>query len=106
MVTRYGMSDLGPYALESGSNEVFLGRDLMARSEYSEEVATQVDHQVRAIATRCYADARRILREHRELLDHLVEALLEQETIDGEQFRQLVSQYTTLPEQQLVSQTV
>jgi cell division protease FtsH len=106
MVTRYGMSDLGPFALESGTNEVFLGRDLMARSEYSEEVATKVDQQVRAIATRCYAEARRIIRENRKLLDHLVDVLLEQETIDGEQFRQIVGQFTTLPEKQLTSQTV
>lgn len=103
MVTRYGMSDMGPYALESGSNEVFLGRDLMARSEYSEEIATQVDHQVRAIAMRCYAEARRIIREHRVLVDYLVDVLLEMETIDGEQFRQMVAKYTPLPEKQLVA---
>ena len=105
MVTRYGMSDLGPFALESGSNEVFLGRDWMSRSEYSEEVAVKVDQQVRAIATRCYADARRIIREHRLLLDRLVDILLEQETIEGEQFRKIVSEHTTLPDKQLASQS-
>lgn len=103
MVTRYGMSDLGPFALESGNSEVFLGRDWMARSEYSEEVATQIDQQVRTIAVRCYSEARRIVREHRELIDKLVDMLLEQETIEGEQFRQIVGQHTTLPERQLVS---
>jgi cell division protease FtsH len=103
MVTRYGMSDLGAYALESGSNEVFLGRDLMSRSELSEEVATQVDHQVRAIVNRCYAEASRMIREHRELIDKLVELLLEQETIEGDQFRQIVAQYTGLPEEQLAA---
>ena len=61
---------------------------------------------MRAIATRCYAEARRIIRENRKLLDHLVDVLLEQETIDGEQFRQIVGQFTTLPEKQLTSQTV
>jgi cell division protease FtsH len=100
MVTRYGMSDLGPYALDSGSNEVFLGRDLMSRSEYSEEVATQIDHQIRAIAMRCYAEARHLLREHRKLLDHVVEVLLEQETVHGDQFREIVEQYAPLPERQ------
>jgi cell division protease FtsH len=105
MVTRYGMSDLGPFALESGSNEVFLGRDWMSRSEYSEEVAVKVDQQVRGIATRCYADARRIIREHRLLLDRLVDILLEQETIEGEQFRKIVSEHTTLPDKQLASQS-
>ncbi|MDX2216652.1 MAG: ATP-dependent zinc metalloprotease FtsH [Oculatellaceae cyanobacterium bins.114] len=106
MVTRYGMSDLGPFALESGNNEVFLGRDWMARSEYSEEVAVKVDHQVRAIATRCYSEARRMIREHRLLVDRLVDILLEQETIEGEQFRKIVAEYTPLPEKQLVTQSI
>ncbi|WP_339383492.1 ATP-dependent zinc metalloprotease FtsH [Oculatella sp. LEGE 06141] len=103
MVTRYGMSDLGPFALESGSSEVFLGRDLMSRTEYSEEVAMKVDQQVRTIATRCYQDARRVVRENRELLDQLVDLLLEQETIEGEQFRKIVAEKVTLPEQQLTA---
>ena len=101
MVTRYGMSDLGPFALEtSGSNEVFLGRDLMVRSEYSEEIATKIDHQVRSIVMRCYQQARRIIRENRPLMDKLVDLLLEQETLGGDQFRAIVAEYTTLPESQ------
>ncbi|MBI4782849.1 MAG: ATP-dependent zinc metalloprotease FtsH [Oscillatoriophycideae cyanobacterium NC_groundwater_1537_Pr4_S-0.65um_50_18] len=106
MVTRYGMSDLGPFALESGNSEVFLGRDWMSRVEYSEEVATQIDQQVRTIAVRCYAESRRIIRENRELMDQLVDMLLEQETIEGEQFRQIVGQHTTLPEKQLMAAKV
>jgi cell division protease FtsH len=103
MVTRYGMSDLGPLALESPGHEVFLGRDLMSRAEYSEEVSAQIDRQVRAIVVRCYQEACRIIRENRNLLDRLADLLLECETIDGEEFRQIVSQYTDLPERQLVS---
>lgn len=106
MVTRYGMSDLGPLALESPGNEVFLGRDWMARSEYSEEVSAQIDRQVRAIAVRCYNEACRLIRENRVLLDRLVDLLLESETIDGEEFRKIVSQYIDLPERQLVSSSV
>jgi len=94
MVTRYGMSDLGLIALEgSSSGEVFLGRGLSPRSEYSEEVATQIDEQVRAIAMQCYAQARLLIRENRALVDRLVEMLLEQETIEGEQFRKVVADY-------------
>jgi len=94
MVTRYGMSDLGLIALEgSSSGEVFLGRGLSPRSEYSEEVATQIDEQVRAIAMQCYAQARLLIRENRALVDRLVEMLLEQETIEGEQFRAIVADY-------------
>ncbi|HIK42848.1 MAG TPA: cell division protein FtsH, partial [Thermoleptolyngbya sp. M55_K2018_002] len=106
MVTRYGMSDLGPFALESGNNEVFLGRDLMSRSEYSEEIAVKIDHQVRDIATRCHREARRIIRENRALVDKLVEILLEQETIDGDQFRKIVGESVELPEQQLAAQGI
>jgi cell division protease FtsH len=104
MVTRYGMSDLGPLALEGSSgNEVFLGRDWMARAEYSEEVSAKIDRQVREIANRCYVEAARIIRENRTVVDRLVELLIEQETIEGEQFRQIVSEYTTLPEGQFVN---
>jgi cell division protease FtsH len=93
MVTRYGMSDLGLVALESGGSEVFLGRGLMSRQEYSEEVSTQIDHQVREIALHCYQEARRLIREHRPLVDRLVDTLLEKETIEGEEFRQIVADY-------------
>ncbi|MCT7957826.1 ATP-dependent zinc metalloprotease FtsH [Laspinema sp. D3] len=103
MVTRYGMSALGPLALETQNAEVFLGRDLGSKADYSEEVASKVDRQVREIAFDCYEKARVILRQHRQLLDRLVDMLLEEETIEGEDFRQLVSQSVDLPEKQLVS---
>lgn len=104
MVTRFGMSDLGPIALERSGGEVFLGRDLMSQApEYSEEMASQIDRQVREIATHCYADARRLIREHRELVDKLVDLLLEQESIDGDDFRKLVAQYTALPDKELAT---
>lgn len=93
MVTFYGMSDLGPLALESPGNEVFLGRDFTPRAEYSEEVAAKIDRQVRSIAIRCYEEARRVLRDHRPLMDQLVDILLEQETIEGDQFRKIVSEF-------------
>ncbi|WP_283812937.1 ATP-dependent zinc metalloprotease FtsH [Leptothermofonsia sichuanensis] len=95
MVTRYGMSDLGLVALEgSGGNEVFLGRNWIPRAEYSEEVATQIDRQIREIALRCYQEARHIIRENRALVDKLVDILLDQETIEGDDFRQIVAEYT------------
>lgn len=95
MVTRLGMSDLGNIALESDSErEVFLGRDWGSRSEYSEEMAVQIDRQVRQIVTHCYEEARRIIRDHRTLMDSLVEALLDQETLEGEDFRSIVKQFT------------
>jgi cell division protease FtsH len=103
MVTRYGMSELGPFALESSGNEVFLGRDLMSRSEYSEEIAIKIDQQVRSIAIQCFQQARQILKENRVLMDRLVELLLEQETIEGEQFRQIVTESQPQTEEQLAT---
>ena len=100
MITMYGMSDLGLVALETQNSDVFLGRDWVNRSEYSEEMAIKIDRQVRAMATTCYQEARRIIRENRALVDRLVDLLVEQETIEGEQFRKIVSEYTQLPEKQ------
>ena len=100
MVTRFGMSDLGPLSLEGQSSEVFLGRDLMVRSEYSEEIAARIDAQVRTIVEHCYDDARRIIRENRVVIDRLVDLLIEKETIDGEEFRQIVAEYTDIPEKE------
>jgi cell division protease FtsH len=64
-----------------------------------------VDQQVRSIAVHCYSEARRLIREHRELIDQIVDLLLEQETIEGEQFRQIVAKHTPLPEKQLATQS-
>ena len=97
MVTRYGMSDMGLVALESPAGEVFLGRSIMPRQEYSEEVSTQIDRQVREIALRCYQEARRVIRENRSLVDRLVEVLLDKETIEGDEFRQIVEAYREVP---------
>ena len=101
MVTRYGMSDLGPLALENPSGEVFLGRGWQSQqSEYSEELATKIDHQVRAMAFHCYEKARKIIRENRVLMDRLVDLLIEKEIIEGDEFRRIVSEYTELPRKQ------
>ncbi len=101
MVTKFGMSDLGPLSLESQNNEVFLGRDWMTKSEYSEEIAAQIDAQVREIISHCYRQALELLQENRTVMDRLVDLLSEQETIEGEQFRQLVAKYAQSSEQQL-----
>ncbi|NJR49338.1 MAG: ATP-dependent zinc metalloprotease FtsH [Leptolyngbyaceae cyanobacterium CSU_1_3] len=101
MVTRYGMSKLGLVALEGSGNEVFLGRGYTPRNEYSEDVAEQIDQQVKAIAVQCYEEARRLIRENRALVDRLVDMLLEQETIEGEEFRQIVTEYREQPSDRL-----
>jgi cell division protease FtsH len=100
MVTRFGMSELGPLSLESQQGEVFLGRDFMTRSEYSEEIASRIDVAVRSIVEFCYGEAKRIMRENREVIDRLVDLLIEKETIDGEEFRQIVAEYADVPEKE------
>ena len=101
MVTIYGMSELGSFALETPDSEVFLGSGWTTRSEYSEEIAAKIDRQVRDIAIECYAKARRLIGENRDLVDRLVEVLLDQETLDGDQFRKIVAEYTQLPRKQM-----
>ena len=100
MVTRFGMSDLGPLSLEGQGGEVFLGGGLMSRAEYSEEVASRIDEQVRQIIEHSHALARKIVRDNREVIDRLVELLIERETINGEEFRQIVAEYTEVPEKE------
>ncbi|MEM9137630.1 MAG: AAA family ATPase, partial [Cyanobacteria bacterium P01_F01_bin.42] len=94
MVTKLGMSKLGYVALEQENSDVFLGRDMGSRSDYSEDMAIKVDNQVREIVMHCYDEARRILRENRDLMDRLVEILLIQETMDGDEFRKVVREFT------------
>jgi cell division protease FtsH len=98
MVTRFGMSKLGPVSLESQSGEVFLGGNWGARSEYSDEVAAQIDQQVREIVSQCHEEAIQLMRNNRTVIDRLVEILIEKETIDGQEFRQIVAEYTVVPE--------
>ncbi|MBS3027408.1 MAG: ATP-dependent metallopeptidase FtsH/Yme1/Tma family protein [Dolichospermum sp. DET50] len=98
MVTRFGMSDLGPLSLESQQGEVFLGRDWTTRSEYSEAIACRIDAQVRIIVEECYTNAKKIMRDHRSLADRLVDLLIEKETINGEELRQIVAEYAEVPD--------
>ncbi|MEA5579571.1 ATP-dependent zinc metalloprotease FtsH [Anabaena sp. UHCC 0451] len=92
MVTRFGMSELGPLSLESPSQEVFLGRDWGNKSEYSEEIAAKIDAQVREIVSNCYLKVKELLQENRMVLERLVDLLAEQETIDGDLFRKIVDE--------------
>lgn len=101
MVTVYGMSDLGPIALGGGQGEqVFLGAGLTSRAEYSEEVASRIDDQVRIIAEHGHQLARKIVRENREVIDRLVDLLIEKETIDGKELKQIVSEYAEVPDKE------
>jgi len=94
MVTKFGMSDLGPVSLENQNNDVFLGRDWMNKSEYSEDIAAKIDAAVREIVNRCYIQAKEIIQENRLILERAVDLLIEQETIEGDLFRTMVANHT------------
>ncbi|MBT9317046.1 ATP-dependent zinc metalloprotease FtsH [Leptothoe spongobia] len=101
MVTRFGMSsELGALALENPQGEVFLGGSWGGRSEYSETVSQRIDEQVRAIVEQCYVDAKRMVQDNRAAVDRVVDILIEKETLDGEEFREIVAEYTTVPEKE------
>ncbi len=103
MVTRFGMSDLGQCSLDAGSQEVFLGRDLMTRSDGSDATAARVDASVRKIVQSCYEETVKLVSEHRACMDRVVELLIEKESLDGDEFRAIVSEFTTVPEKERFS---
>jgi cell division protease FtsH len=93
MVTRYGMSNIGPIALEDDNNEqMFLG------GESNDAIADRIDTEVCKIINHCEQIATEIILDNRVVIDLAVEKLLDAETIDGFEFRDLVKQYTILPQ--------
>ena len=98
MVTRFGMSELGPLSLEAGNQEVFLGRDLMTRSDVSDSITNQIDEQVRSIVESCYKETVDLLADQRDCMDRLVDLLIEKETLDGDDFRDVVAEFVSIPE--------
>jgi len=91
MVCEFGMSEnLGPLTLGRRTGPVFLGRDFHEERNYSEEVAAKIDAEVRAIVDSCYARATSLLEEYRDALDRIVNALLEKETITGDELDRLI----------------
>ncbi len=103
MVTRFGMSDLGQFSLEAGNQEVFLGRDLMTRSDGSDALASRIDDAVRQIVQSCYLDTVKLVAANRVCIDRLVEMLIEKETLDGDEFRSVVAEFTVVPEKERFS---
>lgn len=98
MVTEYGMSDLGPIQLEQQEGGVFLGRDYNKTKDFSNEVAHEIDLEMRKIVNSCYERAKQILSENQDMIKLIVDALLERETITKEQIDYLVEHGTMPPE--------
>ena len=95
MVTVYGMSEkLGAISFESGQDEVFIGRTMAQAKPYSEQVAAQIDEEVKAIIDDAYAQAEKILKRDRGQLDAVAEYLLAHETMDAQDFLAVFSDKT------------
>jgi cell division protease FtsH len=92
MVTEFGMSEkLGPLSFGKRDELVFLGREIGEQRNYSDDVAKQIDEEIRAIIDRAYDRAMEVLVSHRDRLDALAKKLIEEETVDSEEFEKLFS---------------
>ena len=91
MITRFGMSDdLGPVALGRAQGGMFLGRDIAAERDFSEETAAMIDREVSELVDVAYKRATKVLVDNRTVLDELAEMLVEQETVDAEELQELL----------------
>jgi cell division protease FtsH len=92
MVTRFGMSDrLGPVALGRQQGNMFLGRDIMAERDFSEETAAAIDEEVRKLVETAYQRSKEVLQNNRHILDQLAQILVEKETVDAEELQELLA---------------
>jgi cell division protease FtsH len=99
MVTEFGMSHkLGPLTLGTKHGPVFLGRDLVESQNYSDEIAYEIDKEVRRIIDECYSRARAVLTQHKETLDRIAKALLERESLQSDELDTLIAGQPLFPD--------
>ena len=99
MVTKYGMSEkMGPMVYGDSDDEVFLGNSITTKKNYSEEIAFEIDKEVRKIVENAYAECKRILKENMDKLHYVAKGLLLYETLDAEQFMQAFNEELSLDE--------
>lgn len=90
LVTRFGMSSFGPITFGKNESMVFLGKDLHEQKNYSEKVAEKIDAEVEKIINEAFLETQRILKEKKEILEKIVLHLLEKETLEKEEYDQIV----------------
>jgi len=96
LITQFGMSNLGPITLSKrGMRPVFLGRGIPKNTNCSDEVISKIDTQVQTLVKACYEQATTILKDNRILMDYLVDLLIEEEVIEGEDFEKIVGSFVS-----------
>lgn len=100
MVTAFGMSDVGPWAVQDQQSGDMIMR-MMAKNSMSEKLQNDIDVAVKRIADEAYVMALKHISDNREALDEIVEELLEVETMDGARFREILAKYATIPEENI-----
>jgi cell division protease FtsH len=91
MVTEWGMSEkLGPLTFGKKDEQIFLGREIAKHKDYSEKIAEEIDDEVRSLVTGAYEESRKLLTENYDILDSFAKALLEKETMDGQELDGLI----------------
>ena len=91
MVAEYGMSSLGPIQYERQTGSVFLGRDYMAEKNFSDQIALEIDKEVRKIFDECYEKAKQVLSDNKDLVALIANHLMEIETLTKEDIYELVN---------------
>ena len=91
MVCEYGMSSLGPLTFGKKEEQIFLGREISQHRDYSEDTAIKIDSEVRRIIDEQYKLAEKVIRENKDAMIRLAEALLEYETLDAVQIRRVIA---------------
>ncbi|MDT8273103.1 MAG: AAA family ATPase, partial [Desulfomonilia bacterium] len=92
MVTEWGMSSLGPLSFGKVEQEMFLGREISKRVDYSELTAQKIDEEVKNIITECYSKAKKIVEQNLEILHTIAQRLLEREVLDGSEIEQIIEE--------------
>jgi cell division protease FtsH len=95
MVTEWGMSSLGPLSFGKVEQEIFLGREISKRVDYSELTAQKIDEEVKSIVTECYNKTREIIQDNLDLLHKIALRLREKEVIDGAEIEEIIQEGTT-----------
>jgi len=102
LVTKYGMSDkIGPVVFDGRSGEIFLGKDFYTERNYSEEVAKEIDSEVRELMNNALKEATKVLQKHRKILNAIAEKLIEKETIERDEFDAILKSFKIKPKKSI-----